>query len=63
MARSYSKVIRGFDRLDDPELLRSFDEFADECTSKGGKVQVKVNRSGDFELTCSILEGGAFEGE
>jgi len=63
MARSYSKVIRGFDRLDDPELLASFEEFSRECASKGGKVQIKVDRSGNFELTCSILEDGAFEGK
>ena len=57
MARSlpYSRVIRGYPDVDDPGLLRDFEDFAVGCRVDGGQFQVRVSRDGNFELTCSIL--------
>jgi len=60
MARSYSRVVRGYPDLDDSDLIREFEDFTIECKGKGGVAQIRASRDGDFELTCSIREDGAF---
>jgi len=54
----YTKVIQGYPDIDDPRLLKEFENFAVGCRVDGGQFQVRVSRGGDFELTCSVLEVG-----